>query len=86
VLQYAQKEGYTANVEMGSFGSRNIVIGNPEKADVLVTAHYDTCAWMPIPNLITPCNLLPFLGYQAFITFLILGIAFVIGLCGYHLN
>ena len=33
---------------------RNIVIGDPEKADVILTAHYDTCSAMPLPNLITP--------------------------------
>ena len=80
VLLYAQKEGYTAKAEKGSFGCQNIVIGDPEKADCLVTAHYDTCAWMPIPNLITPCNFLPFLGYQVLVTILILAIAFAIGL------
>ena len=33
---------------------RNIVIGDPEKADVILTAHYDTCSAMPLPNFITP--------------------------------
>ena len=46
--------GYAVNVEKGSFGARNIIIGDIEKAEVVFTAHYDTCAVMPIPNLITP--------------------------------
>ena len=41
--------------------SRNIVIGDPEAAERIVTAHYDTCAAMPFPNFITPRNLFFFL-------------------------
>ena len=71
ILEYAEKQGYSAAVEKGSFGVHNVVIGDPENAKYLVTAHYDTCAVMPVPNLITPCNFLPFIGYQLFVTFLI---------------
>jgi hypothetical protein len=55
-------------VEKGSLGSRNIVIGDAEKAKYLVTAHYDTCAWMPLPNFITPCNFFVYLVYQLLLT------------------
>lgn len=79
VLLYAEKEGYTASVEKGSMGVHNVVIGDPENAKYLVTAHYDTCAVMPVPNLITPCNFLPFIGYQLFVTFLIFFVAIGIG-------
>lgn len=33
---------------------RNIVIGDVETADVILSAHYDTCSVLPIPNFITP--------------------------------
>lgn len=56
--------GYSCRVEKGSFGSRNLVAGDSENAKYLITAHYDTCAWMPIPNFITPCSLLFFLISQ----------------------
>lgn len=56
VMAYAEKLGYTTTEETGNFGSRNVVIGDPEKACYLITAHYDTCARMLIPNFITPCN------------------------------
>lgn len=72
VIAYLVKYGYTANVEKGSFGARNVVFGNPETAKYLVTAHYDTCARMIVPNLITPCNLGLFLLYQIFVTVLIM--------------
>lgn len=34
----------------------NIIIGDPEKAKVLVTAHYDTPAASPVPNFMIPAN------------------------------
>ena len=43
VKQLADRWGYDCTVEKGSFGARNIVIGNPDRAKVLYTAHYDTC-------------------------------------------
>lgn len=64
VQGYARELGYEYREEKGSFGCRNVVLGDPEGAEYLVTAHYDTCAALPFPNFITPCALLPFLGYQ----------------------
>lgn len=64
VQAYVTRLGYGFTAEKGSMGSQNIVIGNPDKAKYLVTAHYDTCAHLPFPNLITPCNLWFYLGYQ----------------------
>lgn len=79
VSEYAEKLGYPVQVKSGSFGVKNLIIGDPEKAKFLVTAHYDTCAWMPFPNWITPCNLLAYLAYQLLIVFALLGVAFGIG-------
>lgn len=72
VCSYAEGLGYDVKVEKGSFGSRNIVIGDPENAKHLITAHYDTCARMFFPNLITPCNFWTFLLYQLFTVVLLL--------------
>lgn len=74
VTAYASSLRYTTKVEKGSFGCRNIVIGDPEKADYLITAHYDTCAWMPMPNMVTPFNLVAYCLYQL----LILAVLFVV--------
>ena len=46
---------------------RNLVLGDPESAEVVFTAHYDTCARLPFPNFITPKNLLIYLLYQLLI-------------------
>ena len=71
VQAYLEKLGYCVSVEQGSFHSRNVVAGDPNGAKFLVTAHYDTCARMLIPNLITPCNLWLFLGYQLLVCLLL---------------
>lgn len=50
--------------------NRNIVLGDPDSADVIFTAHYDTCAGLPFPNFITPRNLFLFILYQIGISLL----------------
>lgn len=47
--------------------NRNMVLGDPASAKVLLTAHYDTCVQMPFPNFITPTNFWIYLGYQILI-------------------
>lgn len=79
VQDYAQKAGYRVSVEQGSFGVRNLVLGSPDQAQYLVTAHYDTCARLPFPNFLTPCNLFGFLLTQ---TALFLGIVAISTLVG----
>lgn len=78
VQVYAESLGYVCREEKGSFGSRNLVIGEPETANFLLTAHYDTCAVLPVPNLITPCNFFLFFLYQILVTmgFFLLAILF----------
>ena len=61
-----EQAGYAPCVEEG-FAARNVVVGDPDKAQVLLTAHYDTQAVLPVPNLITPRNLFFFVLYQALI-------------------
>lgn len=58
--------GYAPRVEE-HFIARNVVAGDPDKAQVLLTAHYDTQAVLPIPNFITPRNFLLYLLYQVLI-------------------
>ena len=72
VQSYLKTIGYDSTIEKGSMGARNIVIGNPETAKYLVTAHYDTPANMFLPNLATPSSFLLYLGYQILIILLIL--------------
>ena len=80
VVSYLSSRGYDVAIEKGNLGVRNIVVGNPETARFLVTAHYDTPAALPFPNLITPCSVLPFLGYQVLTILIVFFIAFLPGL------
>ena len=78
VCSYAVKLGYQVKVEdKGRGGAKNVVIGNPETAMYLVTAHYDTPAGMIISNLITPCNFWTFIAYQLLVTGLLFAVAMV---------
>lgn len=82
-MDYAQKLGYPVEMEPGSFGAENIVMGDPENADYLVTAHYDTPASIGIPNFVTPCNIWVFLLYQILIVggllAISIGVAWLVG-------
>ena len=73
-----EKWGYPFQAEEGTnlIRCRNLVAGDPEKAEFICTAHYDTCALMPIPNFITPKNPLVFLLYQLMIVGIVFCLAF----------
>lgn len=62
-VERAQRLGYQAKVERNGKHS-NIVVGDPEKAAVTFTAHYDTPAVSPFPNIMMPRNLPLFYLYQ----------------------
>ena len=79
VKQYSEENGYNCRVEKGMFGARNIIVGDTEKASVVYTAHYDTCAILPFPNFITPKKFSIYLLYQIILT---LGIIFAATMLG----
>ena len=74
VSEYAKAKGYDVKTEKGSFRSRNIIIGDPDSAKVIFTAHYDTCAAMPLPNFITPKSFICYLLYQLVLTLVIIAV------------
>lgn len=61
--------GYPVGEERhGLFSSVvNVTVGDPDKAEVIFTAHYDTQAVMPFPNFITPRRPIIYWGYQILI-------------------
>ena len=72
VRVYAENLDYPVSVENGIFGSRNLIIGDPDRANYLVTAHYDTCAGLLMPNLLTPFNPILFILYQLLMAMILL--------------
>ncbi len=86
----AESFGWTVRVESGNLGARNIVVGDPDRAKVVYTAHYDTCARLPFPNFLTPKNFGIYLLYNLLLVIIFFVIAFalgyIIGLLGSKLN
>ena len=79
VKEYANLKGFDVKVEKGTMGSRNIIIGDPDKAEIIYTAHYDTCAVLPFPNFITPKNFFIYLLYQFVLCFMLFLPAILVG-------
>lgn len=75
-----EKYGYEVKTEKGSFGTENIIVGDVDKAKVLYTAHYDTCARLLFPNFITPKNFFIYLIYQLLIVAGFFAVAALAGL------
>lgn len=79
VCQYVSELGLNCNVEETKKNCRNIVIGDLQKAQYLVTAHYDTPASIGIPNVMIPCNLPFFIVYQMLVVGIFFLTAFFVG-------
>ncbi len=82
---FAEGEGYAFSEEKGSMGAVNAVVGDPTKARVVYTAHYDTCARLPVPNFITPKCIWLYLLYQVGICLLLMFLPAILlaGLVGF---
>lgn len=81
------KAGYDAESDItieekgkGILKSRNIVVGNPSTAKILLGAHYDTCAMLPFPNFMSPTNPVLFIVSQIFIVIIVLAMDLAAGI------
>lgn len=68
---YLKDHDITTRLEVGK-GGKNIVIGNPDTAKIILTAHYDTCAVLPIPNFIMPTTIWAFILSQIIMSIILL--------------
>lgn len=73
VRGFARENGIDVTVEESgkTVRSRNIILGDADKARTIITAHYDTCARMLIPNFSTPGCLPLFVLEQTLLTLMI---------------
>lgn len=72
--------GYSARIEPNDRGhQQNIVIGDPEHAEVTFTAHYDTPSTIWLPDLQIPRNFAVYLLWQLLIIGGMLLISLIIG-------
>ena len=88
VLDAAQQMGYQATVEEKRLlvQNRSIVVGDVDRAKVLVTAHYDTPATIGLPNLMLPMNRPVFYLIQAAIAVVMLACIFLPTMLVEHLT
>lgn len=68
--------------ENGRFRSRNLILGDPETAKVLLTAHYDTPPAGIFPNLVMPYRK----GLRIFYTLLVLMPLILVSIASYLLS
>ncbi len=73
--------GYEARVEEydDTFKSRNLIVGNPDTAKVIYTAHYDTQPVMPLPNRAHPKSYGATLLFQLPLLLFFVALGFMIG-------
>jgi len=70
----------------GGFAAKNVVAGDPDTAKVIFSAHYDTCAVLPIPNFITPRNMVFYICYQLLFVFIFFAVVFIAELAVFFLT
>ena len=63
--------------EQGFPKCRNLVLGDPETAKVILCAHYDTCTRLPIPNFITPKRPMLSIAYSFLIAIPLIGLIYL---------
>ena len=85
ILDTVKKKGIEAYVEETKDGkNKNVIIGDPNSAKVVFTAHYDTPARSLFPNIMMPKSSLAFYAYQfvpvIFLLFVSITLAYLIGM------
>lgn len=80
-IEFMKSQIPEIQVEKGGFGkNRNLVIGDVKSADVILGAHYDTCARMFLPNFLSPKNILLYLLYSLLICIPVFAVAVLINM------
>lgn len=81
LIELLEKEGYAPKIDRSSdfLHSTNIIVGNPNNAKFIASAHYDTPASLfVIPNLGMPKNKFLYFLYQLALAILIAAIAIIV--------
>ncbi len=80
VMGEINEMGYTARLEENDKGrQQNIVVGDPEAAQVTITAHYDTPSTVLLPDLQIPRNYPAYLLWHILIIGGMLALSFLAG-------
>lgn len=84
-LGAARKMGYEARIEENG-RHRNFAAGDPETAEIIFAAHYDTPAAKLLPNLIIPRNVPLFLLYHGAVVLILFAVSFGVGYLSFLLT
>ncbi len=77
-IEFMQEKLPDLQVEAGGLPkNRNLVLGDPEHAKLLLTAHYDTCPRAPFPNFITPKNIFIYILFNVLVAIPFLALMFL---------
>ena len=79
IIHELNQYGYCPRIQNKGINN-NIIIGNMEKAKIFCTAHYDTQAVLPFPNLIVPNNFFGLILSQLAIIICVLILIFLINI------
>lgn len=80
VTEHIAGQGWPVRTEESDKGrQQNIVVGDPERAEVIFTAHYDTPANVLLPDLQIPRNYPVYLLHQMALIIGMLAIALIVG-------
>lgn len=80
LLRELKRAGWKAGEETyGKFnGSVNVTVGDPERAEVFLCAHYDTGSRMLVPNFVSPTNVLAHVCYHLAAALVLVAAAFLL--------
>ena len=70
-------QGYKVTEEHDRFSGTNVVVGDLSRSRYVFSAHYDTCAVLPVPNFLAPKNIPVSLLYQVFLALVMILVLFV---------
>ncbi|MDE7244864.1 MAG: hypothetical protein K2O18_12955 [Oscillospiraceae bacterium] len=82
LLSELKKAGWKAHEETcGKWnGSVNVIAGDPEQAAVFLCAHYDTGSRMPVPDFVSPTNVLAHVIYHLTVALVLILLIFGVSL------
>ena len=80
LLRELRRSGWRASEERygRTNGSINVVAGDPDRASVFLTAHYDTASRMVVPDFVSPTNVAAHVLYHALVALVLIVLALAV--------
>lgn len=80
LLRELRRSGWRAAEERygKTNGSVNVIAGDPDRAAVFLTAHYDTASRMAVPDFVSPTNVAAHVLYHALVALVLIAAALIV--------